>query len=98
MKFIIYPTLSQVPDYIRQELQPHVVEVLSRTPLRLVVAHSSDKQIMYAKITDVERHEKKDEKLEYLTTQLQIMYETIVINAIPVKITKYQSPITTTTT
>jgi len=53
---------------------------------------------MYAKITDVERHEKKDEKLEYLTTQLQIMYETIVINAIPVKITKYQSPITTTTT
>lgn len=91
------PVLSQLPDYIRQGLQPHVVEVLSRTPLRLVVAHSYDKQIMYAEIIRIKR-DKGDDKLEFATMQQQIIYEGIVINAIPVKITKYESPIITTTT
>jgi hypothetical protein len=89
--------LSQLPDYIRQEFQPHVVEVLSRTPFKLAVAHSFDKQIMYAKITHIEPHG-EGKRLEYATIHQQIIYEGIVINAIPIKITKYQSPITTTTT
>ena len=81
--------LSQLPDYIRQELQSHVVEVLSRTPLKLVVANTYEKQITYAK---VKRHEAKGDYkrlgLEYATIQQQINYEDIVINAIPVQIIK----------
>ena len=40
----------QLQDHIRQELQPHVVEILCYTPLEFVVAHSHKKQILYAKI------------------------------------------------
>ena len=44
------PILVQLQDHIRQELQPHLVEVLCYTPLEFVVAHSHKKQILYAKI------------------------------------------------
>jgi len=73
MKFIIYPTLSQLPDYIRQELQSHVVEVLSRTPLRLVVAHSYDKQVMSAKM--IQQHDQAKGEGRYTTIRQQIIYE-----------------------
>jgi hypothetical protein len=83
------------PSYqTTQELQPHVVEILSRTPLKLVVAHSYDKQIIYAKIsTHTRRNEGNDEE-----TRHQITYDTIVVNASPIKIMKYVSPVTTTIT
>jgi len=44
------PILTQLQDHIRQELQPHVVEILCYTPLVFVVAHSHKKQILHAKI------------------------------------------------
>jgi hypothetical protein len=49
------PILLQLQDHIRQELQPHVVEVLCYTPLEFVVAHSHKKQILYAKIDSKSR-------------------------------------------
>jgi hypothetical protein len=44
------PSLMQLQDHIRQELQPHTVEILCYTPLTFVVAHTHKKQILYAKV------------------------------------------------
>ena len=44
------PILMQLQDHIRQELQPHTVEIICYTPLTFVVAHTHKKQILYAKV------------------------------------------------
>ena len=44
------PILMQLQDHIRQELQPHTVEIICYTPLTFVVAHAHKKQILYAKV------------------------------------------------
>jgi hypothetical protein len=78
--------LSQLPEDVRQELQPHVTELLSHIPLKLVVANLVEKQIMYAGLS------KPNDNIQHL------QYSDVIINAVPTTIIKYLNPIATSAT
>jgi hypothetical protein len=95
--------LSLLPEYVRdelppnicQELQTNVVEVLSPKSfgdklINLVIAHLSEKTISYATLY---KNKKKDEKTGEKWTEYKLVRRKTIINAVPTKIVKCESPI-----
>jgi hypothetical protein len=82
------PILSQLDSTISQELSNHSFEVMSYSPISFVIAHSNKKQILSGTIGGI-KQEHDNENSDYIQC---VQYEKIIIDAVPIKITKYENP------
>jgi hypothetical protein len=96
------PILNQLDENARKELSDHTFELMSYSPLTFVIAHSNKRQILHGKINvndgDSHNHNNNYNRNNSSSTISQITYtqfvtyDSVIINAIPSKITKYEDP------
>jgi hypothetical protein len=97
------PILNQLKDNVRKELSEHTFEILGYDPLMFVIAHNTKKQILHGKINITNNNDNDNytaTSSSFLasttiskTTLIQrISYDSVIINAIPIKIIKYEDP------
>ena len=96
------PVLNQLSEDIRRELSYHTFEIMSYVPTTFVIAHNTKKQIVHGRINFHKNDQKNNGNYnqdfstsivvsQCTSTQL-LCYESVIINAIPTKITKYEDP------
>ena len=97
------PILNQLKDNVRKELSEHTFEILGYDPLTFVIAHNAKKQILHGKINitngnDDDNHTAISSSFLASTTVSKtsliqrVIYDSVIINAIPTKIVKYEDP------
>ena len=84
------PILSQLDSTVAQELSKHSFEVVCYSPFNFVIAHSDKKQILSGTINSAKRTEdnEKSEPMQY------VQYGNVIIDAVPIRVTKYENPAT----
>ncbi len=97
------PVLNQLNEDIRRELSNHTFEPISYNPMKFVIAHKDNKQILHGSINFRQDYNNKFNNERSQTgynssilsqskfTQL-ISYDSVIINVIPTKIIKYEDP------
>ena len=96
--------LNQLNDNVRKELSEHTFEILGYDPLTFVIAHNTKKQILHGKINIINSNDNNDNYIATSSSSLasitvsktalsqRVSYDSVIINAIPLKITKYEDP------
>lgn len=79
------PILAQLQDHVRQELDPHILEVLCFNPLKFIIAHYDKKRILYAYVNSKEEKEGDEKNIQ------QVRYHEAVINAVPINVIMYST-------
>ena len=78
--------LSQLDQDLQAELSSHIFEITSYNPLTLVVAHAVKKQMLVCKIG-------RRSAMDYDDKPKSLSYGEVIMNAIPEKIDRYESPL-----
>jgi bifunctional DNA primase/polymerase-like protein len=101
------PILNQLEESVRKELSAYTFELLSYSPLTFVIAHNTKKQTLHGRINITANSNDNDNytatsslsaSASASTTFPQtflvqrISYDSVIINAIPTKIIKYEDP------
>jgi hypothetical protein len=94
------PIFNQLDENVRKELSDHTFETMSYNPLTFVIAHSNKRQILHGKINvnnDSHTHYNYDQNnysstVSQITSTQFVSYDSVIINAIPSKIIKYEDP------
>ncbi len=99
------PILSQLKDNVRKELSENTFEILGYDPLTFVIAHNTKKQILHGKINIINSNDNNDNytatssslflastTVSKTTSIQRVSYDSVIINAIPTKIIKYEDP------
>lgn len=95
--------LNQLNEDIRRELSNHTFEPISYNPMKFVIAHKDNKQILhgsinfrqdYNNISNNERNQTGSYSsiLSQSPSTHLVSYDSVIINAIPTKIIKYEDP------
>jgi hypothetical protein len=97
------PILNQLDRDIRRELTDHTFEVMSYSPTTFVIAHSDKRQILHGRINfhnndnqvnrgDNRRIGSSTSVLTQSTSIPLLCYDSVIINAVPTRIIKYEDP------
>jgi hypothetical protein len=92
------PVLNQLNENVRKELSSHVFEIMSYSPLTFVIAHRNKRQILHGRIyysNDGENQNIQGNNsvtMSQSTTTQYVRYDSVIINAIPMKILRYEDP------
>ncbi|HET9806812.1 MAG TPA: hypothetical protein VFP49_07875 [Nitrososphaeraceae archaeon] len=86
---------NQLPSNIREDLGNHVWELISYNPIKFIVAHSENKQIVYARLKEkVKKVKSGDFSLDYveeITWELE--FSRVIIGAIPLEVNMIKNPL-----
>ncbi len=82
------PIFSQLDNTIVQELSKYSFEITCYSPLNFVIAHSQKKQILGGTINSTRP---TDDNENSKPIQL-VQYRNIIIDAVPIRVTKYENP------
>ena len=96
------PIINQLNENVKKELFEHTFEILGYDPLTFVIAHNTKKQILHGKVNTTnsnndDNYTTSSSSLTSITisktTLIQrVSYDSVIINAIPIKIIKYEDP------
>ena len=94
------PIFNQLDENVRKELSDHTFELMSYSPLTFVIAHSNKKQILHGRINinnDSNSHDNYNRNnssftVSQITSTQSVSYDSVIINAIPSKIIRYEDP------
>ena len=97
------PILNQLDENVRKELSEHTFELLGYSPLTFVIAHNTKKQILHGRINIMlivmimtiillHHHYLASTTVPQTFLVQRVSYDSVIINAIPTKIIKYEDP------
>ena len=85
---------NQLPSNIREELDNHIWELISYNPTKFIVAHSENKQVVYARLYKNQKRIESDNMSEPVwETIWNLEFSRVIIGAIPLEVTMIKNPL-----
>ena len=86
--------LRQFDPHLKEQLLPHIWNVISYNPLRFYIAHNEHKQIIISSVKKEKLNLNDDNFNLSLTSEIHSLCPTkIIIEAIPVEVTRHEDPL-----